>query len=63
MITNLTINLFATLTFMEDEELLAAISDVAERINNGEIENLLEIDWKDLTGGFKESHLQAACEN
>lgn len=58
MITNLTTNLFATLTFMDDEELLAAISDVAERINNGEIENLLEIDWKDLTGGFKESHLR-----
>lgn len=58
VITNLTINLFATCTIMKDEELLAAISDVAERINNGEIENLLEIDWEYLTGGFKESYLK-----
>lgn len=43
---------------MKEENFMAALAGVAERINRNEIDNLLEIDWNRITDGFRECCLK-----
>ena len=50
--------LIAIGTVMKEENFMAALAGVAERINRNEIDNLLEIDWNRITDGFRECCLK-----
>lgn len=43
---------------MKEENFMAALAGVAERINRNEIDNLLEINWNRITDGFQECCLK-----
>ena len=43
---------------MKEENFMAALAGVAERINRNEIDNLLEIDWNRISDGFRECCLK-----
>lgn len=43
---------------MENKNIMAALEDVAERINNNEIDNLLLLNWKHITDDFQECRLK-----
>lgn len=45
-------------TVMKEENFMAALAGVAERINRNEIDNLLEMDWNRITDGFRECCLK-----